>query len=1638
MSTNSNLFSQGGGGEAFELSVQTSYFIYFMLGGYIPGMADTHITEFRQQAGSLGYYTDDLMLRCESYEQSRLALFQIKHAIAISEKNEPFRNSILGAWKDFCNHELFDPSRDCLYLVTANLAVTAKVDVITMLGWARAKASGDDFRNEVYRIGKKQWAYEVFRNIVRSENPEVTDESLFRFLRCYYILDYDLDREESITRYHLYALLEQSKVDETIDVKSIYDQTYSMLLDSNSKGGYYDLPGRPTALMNRLKNGYVSPIQRKLIRLSEKSQEMLEVISDEIGGYHLDRTELVDLTINRLQSNRILIAIGEPGAGKSAICRKVLSIVKDEWGGYVLAVSGSELEYGQLPQWFNKMGIETTLSNAFAHFGLQPGSVIYVDALEKLIDGDNGVPFRQLIKAVQQHPGLTLLISCRRSLVNILAQKFSIVDQFEEVVIPGLASIERDQVACAIPSLAPLLSNPVLAQLGAIPKYLDLAYLALKTNKMVVDQVSEATFKSYLWSAVVENIYNARDGMPARRAAAFIEISLARCRQMQSYVTPAAPDYQALSALQRDSVITSRSMQQGFAPTHDILEDWALVKFVERQFILASKDQGFFDSLGEGPSIRRAYRLWVAEVLEAREYKKIAFILRNLAQAKQSSYWANEALIAILNSSACQWFFEEHIAAFRVHDWALLYSAIHVMRTACKEKRVLLLQNVAIPIGPGWATIISILHNNFEHLPIEKEYALFSVLKDFSISVFAAEQLPHGAVDAAKLSFDFLGKLDQLSVRNIPAGLTFKSIVDLVLAFTGAAKDQVAQLLTTALKSVENDASSIEKISHHHAESILECVLEGTASRQVAKYLPALQINIFNWRWYDLDKKDDIEASKRRKVYSSDEETFGLKRKSSYRDVPDHPYNNSLYWTGLYHPILGISAMVNFINYTTKHFNGIYREDEIELVEVNLSATKVATQKGSQDLWNGYRNEYSRIPKVVTSTLQSLEELLFELACTDDERETFHRVIKSIMESSTSVATSAIVASVVQAYPELMEKWVINALLNESFLIWDKSRYDSEKHRNYNDDPTNVASIFQQQSGSRPHRLAFDNGLTGFFIQIVSKNSELSTSILNRIKATRLQTTSLVKNHPTQLLLIENSLNETDSNVDVNGKPEELRPRPEGYDLLDVAFRRAKVTYQEWQSALDKAIADSSNLFFKFLIRTFTLTGLQRFISEMGDDHRKFCLDTILREIAAKYSGSVAVSEMVDLEPFLKPLLSAVAYYDEQNDHYAKGKIFRHLLKSFVDTDTHLASYNKKFWPDLVDGLWRISRQDGLSVWKMMVRWSFLIGGLNKDAVVFAKLSNKEKLLIVESFIEQSISDTGVLELEKGATFDYYWFELSLLCIPHNYPSQEMISLLRSQIDLMIQLIEDDGKRRNFLNLNERNVIERIGIIIIENPLNGGKELLEYLCDKIRLFSEKSNQEFVWHFIGLLGDFFGAMINYVDVCIGASDQRKIEITGKFHQLWRNLLAIASKHQLLLFYRLIFFDFRYKHFKRLHWEPLDGLIDIFEPLIINGPDQLYTPIIRIFAGIGSTTLLPGRLHHLTKGLKSITKPISLLKETEAERLVQIVYSEHLDRVRNDPHELEAFLYLLERLIEEGSSEAYFIMQYVFDRHKNITG
>ena len=200
----SNPFSTGGGGVFFECAVQSGYVVKLITGGSAPCIRRSWpIVEVKLQGKHAGFQTDDFIAFAEEKPKGRRArlLAQIKHTITISAQDPVFQVVIAAAWADFKNPNAFDPEFDAIALITGPLSASDIQNVRSLLDSARKCGTAEEFFAKV-KLGKftsatKRSKLAAFMTQVTRANQGVTptDDELWRFLKAYHFLGYDLDQD---------------------------------------------------------------------------------------------------------------------------------------------------------------------------------------------------------------------------------------------------------------------------------------------------------------------------------------------------------------------------------------------------------------------------------------------------------------------------------------------------------------------------------------------------------------------------------------------------------------------------------------------------------------------------------------------------------------------------------------------------------------------------------------------------------------------------------------------------------------------------------------------------------------------------------------------------------------------------------------------------------------------------------------------------------------------------------------------------------------------------------------------------------------------------------------------------------------------------------------------------------------------------------------------------------------------------------------------------------------------------------------------------------------------------------------------------------------------------------------------------
>ena len=254
-----------------------------------------------------------------------------------------------------------------------------------------------------------------------------------------------------------------------------------------------------------------------------------------------------------------------------------------------------------------------------------------------------------MLSAIKSMRNVKIITTCRKYAIELLIQKFGL-ENINKVDIPHLNNDELKEVTQVFPKLLPLFNNEKICNILRITKYLDFTLPLLDKKDEDFSTITLTDLKDKLWNHIVEDNETRKNGLPAKRGKTFLNIAVQRAKKMSLFVEPVDVDEEAVDCLEHDGVIFQEKDNRKYAPSHDILEDWALVKFIAKQRDKFSSSKDFFSNLGNEPAIRRAFRLWVEDSLTNNEEKILILIKEALNDKDLERYWADELLIATFKS----------------------------------------------------------------------------------------------------------------------------------------------------------------------------------------------------------------------------------------------------------------------------------------------------------------------------------------------------------------------------------------------------------------------------------------------------------------------------------------------------------------------------------------------------------------------------------------------------------------------------------------------------------------------------------------------------------------------------------------------------------------------------------------------------------------------------------------------------------------------------------------------------------------------------------------------------------------------------------------------------------------------------
>jgi hypothetical protein len=1066
----------GGAGTFFEQHVGAYWLAQLLVRGIPPILQDCSVVEVHLQTEGLGWHTDDFLIVGETgsaQRQRRKLAGQVKRSFTVSATDDDSKKAFQYFWTDFKNPQQFSPATDRFALVTLRGSNTLLEYFAGLLDAARAAPDGMEFERRLATKGflnakAVQYAQE-FRTIIGAmEGGSVSAADIWPFLRVLHILSFDLNTSTQQTEASIKTLLAHTANGE--DPIGAANESWNALLREVGDGmptargfRWDDLPE-----VVRTRHSAVGGAEQRALRaLGHHSSLILDGIRPTLGtSLHLGRLCLVQQVIQQTEATQVVLVSGAAGSGKSSVAKDVARVLAADH--FVFTFRAEEFAAPHFDETLSRSQVPTSAAVLGALLATQGRKVMLVESVERLLEASTRDAFTDLLTLVAKDPSWRVVLTCRDYSADLVRTAFLAGAGLGcgVVPIPPLDDAELQEVEAAYPSLAYPLTSPTLRRLLRNPYVLDKALQVSWSAQQPLPQ-SEREFRRRVWHEIVRADHRSAGGMPQRRENVFVQVALRRARALTLYASCADLDPEVIDTLRRDSlVVSSESSGVLLAPAHDVLEDWAILQWIDAQH--ATQDgsvRALSSTLGTHPAVRRTYRTWVAELV-GRDADASDQLFRAVIQDLElPAQFRDDTIISLLRSSAAAAFLQRQGADLFANDKRLLRLVIRLLRVACVTSPAWLEGTAAhpslfaIPDGPAWACVLRLVSDALQSFKTRDRGLLLGFVEDWARGVSWQTPYPDGADAAAAIAHWLLPGFDDYRSED-----QRKRTLRVIAKIPNADREGFSALLRGSPTDDERDRA---------AEDFQKIVFEDLEGMPAARDMPDAVVSAA--KGYLLCSEVDPRHESGMEI----ETLFGINHGRSHDFFPASAYRGPFLPLMRHHLQEALVFVIAVFNHSADwyaHPRASSRsvEPPFELA-LTFSDGTSKTQLCNGRLWGWYRGT-SVGPYVLQSLLMATEHGLLEFAKSHLGK--LDPLLLGILRRSDSGALTAVVASVATAFPHAAGETLLVLLGCPLCIRLDRSRFASEAHA-----PSRMNAMFpsldaknriyekeRAEADARPHR----------------------------------------------------------------------------------------------------------------------------------------------------------------------------------------------------------------------------------------------------------------------------------------------------------------------------------------------------------------------------------------------------------------------------------------------------------------------------------------------------------------------------------------------------------------------------------------
>ncbi len=716
--------------------------------------------------------------------------------------------------------------------------------------------------------------------------------------------------------------------------------------------------------------------------------------------------------------SKVVILSGVAGVGKTAVIKKLFKQYKNIIPLYIF--KATEFEVANANEILSNFSIQHFVD---AHKDDEE-KIVVVDSAEKLHFLRNMDPFKEFLRILIENEW-KIIFTTRNDYLEVLNTDFSEIHGIIPVVlkITNLSREDLDKISDQYGFSLP--KDEKLIELIRNPFYLN------KCLKLYVkdEEVNYIHFKEKLWKELVTK------SKPAREQC-FLKIALERACQGQFFVNPSCDPRILDDELKFDGIL-GYEPPHGYYITHDIYEEWALEKIIETVFVKRASNKEFFSKLDSSLPIRRSFRNWVSEKLLIESGSIKDFIEDVVGDEKIESFWKDEIIISVLLSDYSEYFFEVLKDEFLESNQELLKRVTFLIRIGCKEVDADVFTNLGLkkvdlfslkyvltkPKGKGWECLIKFVHDNLDDIGISKINFILPIIHDWNSNNTEWETVRYASLIALQY-YQWIIQEDIYFSRDD----TQKHLVQTITNGSSEIKSELESILGEIVKNQW-------KLPRDPYYDLSKTILTKLECLRAWKVLPRCVFQLADLFWYSPPRREDSYGYTGARVGKYFNITESL---SEY--FPASAYQTPTYWLLQSSLKETIDFIIEFTNKTVEAYASSELDNgQVEEVEVFFEDGESTKQYISNRLWCTFRGSQVS-PHILESMHMAIEKYFLEQGENVDAK-ALESWLFYFLKNSRSASISAVVTSIVLAFPDKTFNVAKSLFKTKKFYLYDTARW---------------------------------------------------------------------------------------------------------------------------------------------------------------------------------------------------------------------------------------------------------------------------------------------------------------------------------------------------------------------------------------------------------------------------------------------------------------------------------------------------------------------------------------------------------------------------------------------------------------------